>query len=236
MDSSVRELFDIGKQYFDTKNYFRAEQYFLKIVKQGVRFADVLNMLGIIYHHEGKFSDAIHCFQNALSVNPNYTEATLNLAVLYNDLGEYPKAKKLYQKINQRKKDTTDIDPVMRGKISNLHANLADTYRSIGRYKDASGEYKKALSLNPHFVDIRTRLGICLREEGLLKESLKELTESTLTDPDYIPAKVQRGVTLYSMKRTKEAMAEWQAVLKKDPKNPKAAMYVKLCETERKKS
>ncbi|MDO8643550.1 MAG: tetratricopeptide repeat protein [bacterium] len=235
MDPSIKELVEIGKQLFEARNYPRAEQYLLKVIRQDKRFADVFNMLGVIYHAEEKFSDAIDCFENALSINPNYTEAILNLAVLYNDLGKYKEAKALYTRIHQRKKKEADIDPVMKGKISNLHAQLADTYRGIGRYKEAIEEYKAALALNPHFTDIKTKLGVVCRENGELNRSLEELKKSVALAPHYLQARVQLGVTLYSMKKIKEAAREWESVLKKDPKNTMARMYLKLSGMDQKK-
>ncbi|MBI1909233.1 MAG: tetratricopeptide repeat protein [Deltaproteobacteria bacterium] len=230
MDTSVKELFDAGKQYYETKNYPRAEQYFLKILRQGHKFADVLNMLGIIYHTDGKFSSAIDCFEQALLVNPNYTEATLNLAVLYNDLGNYKKAKALYGRITKRAKTSAPIDPVIKGKLSNMHAHIGDTYRGIGFYKEAIDEYKKALGLNHTFIDIKTKLGVAYRENGNLKESLAELAEAVKSTPHSVLARNQLGVTFYSLKKSKEALQEWQQVLKRDPGNPTAKMYLKLCE------
>ena len=231
MDPTVKELFDSGKQSFEARNYPHAEQSFLKILKAGRKFADVFNMLGVITHAEGKFSDAIHYFQEALKINPNYTEATLNLAVLHNDLGQYKESKTLYSRLHKRRTATlTEIDPVMKGKISNLHAAVADTYSGIGRYREAIDEYKKALELNPHFVDIRTKLGIALRENGALNDSLKTLREASETNPHFLVARIQLGVTFCALNRMKEASNEWAAVLKKDPDNLTARMYLKLCE------
>ena len=42
------------------------------------------------------FRKAQNAFEHALAINPGYTEAALNLAVLYNDLGKYTEAKVAY--------------------------------------------------------------------------------------------------------------------------------------------
>jgi hypothetical protein len=39
---------------------------------------------------------------------------------------------------------------------------------------------------------------------------------------------VQRGVTLYSLGRTSEAVGEWSEVLERDPDHPDARMYLGL--------
>ena len=101
---TVDELYVEGKRYFEAKEFHRAEQCFLKLVRMGSRYADVLNMLGVIYHSDEKFNNAIECFQEALKINPRYTEATLNLTVLFNDLGEYDKARDLYENLQKKGK------------------------------------------------------------------------------------------------------------------------------------
>jgi tetratricopeptide (TPR) repeat protein len=227
MNFETKELLERGKQHFESKNYPRAEQIFVKVLRAGSRFADILNMLGVIYHVEGKFNNAIESFEEALEINPNYTEATLNLAILYNDLGEYKKAKGLYSQV--RKRGASDLDPILKGKIANMHANLGDTYRSIGRYIEAAEEYKKALKLCPIFVDIQTKLGISYRENGQKELAVKEFTQAIDKKPSYLPAQIQLGVTLYAGGQKDKAAKAWEGVLKKDKENQVAKIYLRLC-------
>jgi tetratricopeptide (TPR) repeat protein len=229
MPTELRELVEIGKKHFESRNYARAEQYFQKILKSGARYADVLNMLGIIYHADGKFNNAIDSFEEAIAINPNYAEATLNLAVLYNDLGEFKKAKALYARIQDRK-GSTDLDPILKGKISNLHAHLGDVYRGIGRYADAIDEYKKALKLSPAFSDIRTKLGMSYREHGQKDLALKEFSETLKHKPGYRSAQVQLGLTHYLAGQKDKAAKTWKEVLAKDKDNKVVQSYLRLCE------
>ena len=47
-------------------------------------------------------------------------------------------------------------------------------------------------------------------------------------NPNLTEAAVQRGLTLYTLGRADEALAEWQAVLAQDSDREDAAMYVRL--------
>ncbi len=234
MTPELRNLFDLGKKHFESRNYARAERCFLKLHRAGSRYADVLNMLGVIYHIEGKFNNAIESFEEALRINPHYAEATLNLAVLYNDLGEYAKAKNLYNRV-QKRKTTSDLDPILRGKIANMHAHLGDTYRGVGKFTEAIEEYKKALKLCPTFADIRTKLGISYRENKQTDLSIRELTQTLSQTPSCKGARIQLGITYYITGQKTKAARAWQEVLKQDKNNEVARLYLRLCENGKSK-
>jgi tetratricopeptide (TPR) repeat protein len=228
---TIKELLAVGKQHFDNKQYQEAEDYLRRVIEQNPRYADVFNMMGVIAHVEGKFGSAIDAFEKALEINPRYTEAVLNLAVLYNDLGQYDKAKALYVQLRGRAgKGVTHIEPVLRGKLSNLHADIGDIYRSIGLYHHAVEEYRKALALNPIYFDIRTKLGQALREHGRMDDAISELKSVLRAKPNYSPALIQLGVTHYALDRIPDAKKAWKKVLEKDRENPYAKMYLRLCE------
>jgi tetratricopeptide (TPR) repeat protein len=229
---TIKELITTGKQYFENKEYVRAEEYLSRVIEMGVKYADVFNMLGVISHIQGKFASAIEYFHKALEINPRYTEATLNLTVLYNDLGQYSDAKKLYFSLkNKASKSSAQIEPVLRGKLSNMHADIGDVYRSIGLYSNAIDEYIHALSLNPGYSDIRTKLGQALRESGDKEESLKELSKVLKQNPTYVPALLQIGITHYSLNNLNEAKAAWNKATALNSNSNLANMYIRLCDS-----
>src|SRR3989338_8909357 len=98
MEPDIRYLIEQGKIFFKNQAYKKAESIFLRLLSNRHEFADICNMLGVIYHQTSQFGKAISYFQKALKINPNYTEALLNLSVLYNDLGDYKQAKALLAK------------------------------------------------------------------------------------------------------------------------------------------
>lgn len=239
---STKELVAQGKEYFAQHDFPRAESCLRKALAKHAGYADVYHMLGVIHHADGRFASAVDYFQKALQLNPNYTEATLNLVVLYNDLGQYTEAKKLYGQLRKgapkpatkpaKKETAAAIEPVLRGKLANMHAEVGDIYRGLGLYEQAADEYRKALELNAAYADIRTKLGMALREAGELNNSLTELKQACKDKPSYHLARVQLGVTLFAAGKTTDAKKEWTSVTAKEPKNELAQMYLKLCGTD----
>ena len=228
-----QQLFEEGKRAFEKRDYEKAEKCFNALLKIHKNFADVWNMLGVIYHSSGDFTQSIKSFQKALKINPHYTEALLNLAVLYNDLGKYKKAAELYQRVqadrsgNKKEK----MDPFIKNKLANQHASLGDIYQGIGLYTEAIAEYEKALQLRPQFLDIKLKLAVCLREEGNYPASIKKLSEVAKANPKFTQARVQLGVTAYASGDKKKALLAWKEVLKVNPKDESAKMYLRLSES-----
>lgn len=229
MDNPL-EIFREGKRYFEKKDYEKAEKCFVALLRSNRNFADVHNMLGVIYHASGQFTRSIECFEKAIKINPHYTEALLNLAVLYNDLGQYKKAAALYAKVypsgSKRKKEK--IDPFIKNKLANKHAELGDLYEGIGLYPEAISEYERALKLRPHFLDIRSKLAVCLREEGNKTEAIKIFGQILKENPRYSQARIQLGITYFASGDRKKAFQAWKAILDTNPNDESARMYLKL--------
>jgi len=231
MKDDVRAQVEQGKFLFNTQQYKKAEDIFTKLIEKKKAFADVYNLMGLIAHQDGRFGEAISHFEQALKINSRYTEALLNLAILYNDLSEYDKAKKLVERSRKDSKKTkTAIDPFIRSKLANKHAEVGDWYRGVGAFKQASEEYRKALEMEDKYVDIRTKLAVCLREEGQKPKAADELKQAIKDNPDYPEAQVQLGVTLYAMGKTADARTAWKHAAKKFPSNETVKMYLSFTE------
>ena len=236
MDEAIRERLLLGKSFFARRQYGQAERYLSEVIEQNPSFADVYNMLGVIYHDGGQFSRAERAFRAALKLNPGYTEAALNLAVLLNDLGKYDEAREHYQGALANQKTRSDaLDPMVGGKIANLYADLGDAWAAAGRLERALAEYDRAIDLCPTFVDIRLKRASVLRELSRLPESLAELEAILRQSPSYLPARVQFGVTLQVAGQLDEAQKAFEQVLAVSPGHRSAELYLRLIQESRDK-
>lgn len=231
MDNDTLRRLEKGREHYENKEYDKAETYLLKVAEVEDRFADVMNMLGVIYHNKGEVAVAQQFFEKAIRINPRYTEAALNLAVTCNEQGLYKQANQIYNQLTSQLSDSQeDIEPFARGKLANMHAELGHAYAELQRHDRAISQYREALALCPDFVDIRTRLGQLLKDTGALDEALAEFKKVKEIRPNYIPAKVSLGVTYFAKGDKPAARREWKEVLEIDPQNKTADMYVKMVE------
>jgi tetratricopeptide (TPR) repeat protein len=230
MDERTKQLLALGREHYDKREFDRAEHYLKQVLDRAeIRFADVLNMMGVIHHDRGRFEEAQTAFEEALQINPNYTEAALNLAVTYNDLGRYDEAKRIYQAALARGSDSPGhLDPFVKGKIANLHAEVAQAYTDAGMIADAMHELRKAILLCPTFADLRVKLANLYRQTGDLDAARFELDEAIAARPRYIPAYIALGVTLLSIGNPDRAMQMWRKALEIDPENKAAQMYLRM--------
>lgn len=229
MEEHTKQLLMLGREHYQKREFDKAEPMLRQVIDHDDRLADVHDMLGVICHSRGNFTQAEHHFERALALNPNYTEAALNLAVTYNDRGKYEAAREVYARIKGSPGDTPQgLDPFARGKIANMHAEVAQAYADAGLPRDAIGEYEKAIGLCPQFADLRTKLGMLLRELNELPRAREQYEAAVAARPNYVPARIQLGITLLSMGETMVAREQWSKVLEIEPDNARAKMYLRM--------
>ncbi|CAG1066415.1 TPR repeat-containing protein YrrB [uncultured bacterium] len=229
MEKGWQHNYDLGKRSFDERNYDTALQYLEKVAAEKNQFADVYNMLGLIYYYGSRFEDAIKAFRKAIEINPAYTEASLNLSVVYNELGQFERSSEVYAMAREGRKEAESyLDPYVKGKLANMHSGLGAIYKDLGFYNEAADEFKKALKLRPGFVDIKTNLGVVYRDMKDYEKALRELEETVSQNPEYAHSRVQLGLTYYTMGQQERARSEWLKVLRANPEDKVAQMYMNL--------
>lgn len=196
-------------------------------------YADLHNMMGVCHHHLNQWQRAQRAFGEALQLNPRYTEAALNLAVLLNDTGKYDEARTIYrQALEVLSHDKSAMDPLAAGKIANMHATLAEAYRDAHRPEEALAEYQRALALCPHFADIRHALAGLLLEQKDLEGAAAQLQRAINDQPRYVAPRIRLGATLLALGRVNEAQAVYEAALAIEPKHAEAERGLRLCHTQ----
>ena len=74
MQPKLDDLYKVGIEAFEKGEYKESERLFHEILI------------------------AAEAFEKALAINPGYTEASLNLAITYSDLGKYEKAREVFER------------------------------------------------------------------------------------------------------------------------------------------
>ena len=219
---------------FQEGRYDEAERLFLQLLTHRPQgFADIHNKLGFIYQWRGELQKAADFFQKALDLNPMYTEAALNLAVTYNDMGLYDEAVETFNRAaSVVKAQPRSLDLYIRGRLANEHARLGDLYYALGLYEEALDEYRKALTLRPNLVDIMIKIGITLREQGTLDEAIRIFMRVKEVHPRYSQAFIHLGITYYMKGFVDMARSEWEALKELDPDGHGANLYLALAKKE----
>ena len=66
----VEQLIALGREHYNANEYERAEPFLAEAASARPGFPDLYNMLGVIYHAQGRFSDAEEAFESALRAQP----------------------------------------------------------------------------------------------------------------------------------------------------------------------
>lgn len=158
----------------DTIGYLRMLQL---TIDQDPR--EVKAFLELGYHYQQKLNPlAIEYYRNALLVEPHNIEINYNLAMLYQDLGQYEEAEEIYHIILQ-------LDPHHESAMNNL-GYIKLVYQDL--YQDAVTYFTKAIEEDPQFILAIANRGIAyeyLEEDELAKEDFKRCLE---IQPQYEPA------------------------------------------------
>jgi tetratricopeptide (TPR) repeat protein len=233
MDNQLLEIYKEGSEAFRANDYKAALECFGKMLDKGLEFADVYNMLGVISYTQDDFDSAVKHLNKALELNPNYTEARLNLSVVLNDTGAYPDAARAFDAARDASHISEGkVDPYVKGRLANLHAELGDLYHGMGLYDDAMKEYQVALKLRDEFPDVRTKLGVLYRDMGLHDVAIEEFNKVRQTHAHYTEATIQLGISYYGMGEKEMAKELWKGVLDEFPGDAKATMYYRLVAEE----
>ncbi|RMG71061.1 MAG: tetratricopeptide repeat protein [Nitrospirae bacterium] len=233
MTEALTEIYEEAKRLFEEGKYDEAEPLLKTIIQERPTYADVLNKLGFIENLKGNLKEAVKYFERAVTINPRYTEASLNLAITYNELGEFKKAEEVMAMAAQVAQDRRGkLDHFVSGKLANEHYRIGNIYLDFGLYDDAIQEYRKALELYPDLPDVHTKLGIALRNKGEFEEAIVHFNKAKEINPGYPAAWIQLGLTYYMKGLTGLAIEEWERALKENPGLKEAEAYLRFIKKE----
>lgn len=135
------------------------------------------NNLGDSLLLQGRTSEAIADYREALRINPAFTPAENNLGVALIYSGDLPEGIMHLEKYLE----------VFPGNVR-AHYNLADALIRSGRLDDAEYHFRKALELKPDYSEASFKLALALAQEGKFGEAVIQYQKVLQAVPDSLPA------------------------------------------------
>lgn len=225
----VAEMLADARENFISGNYKVAEPLLNQLILQSTRNAEVFHMLATIFYDKGQFNKAIKTFKRALEIDPGYTDASVGLSIILNDLGRYEEGKQIFeeaQKLLDRK--SGKMDTYVEEKLASKHEEIADIYFQYKCYNDALDQLFKAQKLTTRKAEISMRLAECFVKLGESDKAIKELKNIIKDFPQLTMARIKLGVIYYNLNNLAEATEQWESVLLRDPHHAEAIQYLKM--------
>ncbi len=220
-----KSLLDQATKMFEEKRFVEAGLKYEEVLRIKPDMPDVYNKLGVIYLFTNKYDKGIECFKKALDINPEYVEARVNLALALNTVGEYDEASYHLTEAARIEKEKGEYYAI-KTRLANLHKETGKLYLEMEDRDSAIEEFRKALKLMPHFVDIRLLLAETLMEVGNMDEAEDILIESINIKPMYANSYILLGQLYLKKGDEKKAKEMWEECLKIDPENNVAKVYI----------
>ncbi|MCB0364294.1 MAG: tetratricopeptide repeat protein [Bdellovibrionaceae bacterium] len=217
------ELLSAAKEHFKLNKYSAAEPLLNQLILRGTKTADIFHMLGTIYYDQGKFNKAIRAFRRALEIQPSFTDASIGLSIILNDLGRYDEGRKVFEEAQAMlDRQKTDSDPYINEKLAIKHDELGELYCRYGRTKEGLEQYFKALSLSARKPELTMKIAECFVKLEDFTKAIKELRNLVRDFPAFVTARIRLGQLFYDSGQVPEAVAQWEAVIQREPEHPEA--------------
>lgn len=229
--TDASDILDTAREYFRESNYSSAEPLLNQLILSNSKSPEIFHMLGTIYYDQGKFNKAIRAFRRALELDPSFTDASVGLSIILNDLGRYDEGRNVFEEAKvMLARNSAQDDPYVNEKLSHKHDELGEMYFQYQRYNEALEQYYKALNLSTRKPELTLKIANCYIQLNNSSKAIKTLKELTKEHPNFLSARVKLGQILYEQGHVTEAIENWEATLARNPEHAEAKRLLRRAE------
>jgi serine/threonine protein kinase/Flp pilus assembly protein TadD/TolB-like protein len=165
--------------------------------------------LGLIYHGQGKYGDAVNQFRRALTLDATSDAAYRGLAASYEALAENSEAERAYRQAIAMRQD-----------YWGGYSALGAFYAKIARYDDAAVEFRRVIELAPENVRGYSNLGGIYLLQGKNQDAEETLRKSITIEPNY-RAYSNLGDLYFNEERYAESAQAFENALQLNNRDPR---------------
>ena len=237
LNEKQKSILESAQRYFDEGDYSKTLPLLNALLSQKVLSADVHHMLGSLHYERGEFKNSILNFQKALEVDPYFTDSSIGLSVVLNDLGKYEQGKLVFEQAQARlkqKNSNTKDNTSLNALIAQKHKELSELYTQANRPKLAFQnlvQFEELAEESLETVLEKARLQRMLSNFNFATEILKSWW---LEDQNPVNTKffIELTELYYLDRQALSALSTCEHALKLDPSNSELKnLYKNLTQT-----
>jgi tetratricopeptide (TPR) repeat protein len=131
------------------------------------------NYLGVVYYQKKEYAKALEAYQKAVDLDPKFALVHNNLGTLYLRMFLEKKNSEMIAKAIDSFDRAIKNDP----RLVSAYNGRASAFKFSNQVGYALRDWKKALEINPDFIDVYFNLGITYLQVGNKAEALKILNQ-----------------------------------------------------------
>ena len=205
-------LVDLAIAYFDTGQYKKALEPLGRALARDPQSAGAHHMMGKTAFMLGDFATATSELETALKLAPKDYDITYTLGLAYLKQRKFAPAKQLYDRMLSELGDRPQ-----------LHIIFGRAYRETEFLPESIEEFRKAITLDPHFPRAHYYLGLTyLLKDGTarIKEAAEEFKVELKSNPNEFFANYYLGIVDIIEREWEPAISFLQKASRIQPNNP----------------
>lgn len=228
------ELFHAAKEYFNEGHYKIVEPMIEQLLIIDDRNPEVHYMSGTLAFEKGQLKKALASFRKSLEIDPNFTDSSIGLSIILNDLGRYSEGKRVFEEAYalMKQKDASGDEPYINEKLANKHEELADLYFLYKRYEEALENYNRAADFSKNHMSFKIKAVDSLISMKLLSRALREAETLESKHPYHVDLLLKIAQIHYQLGDLRRAEEYWEKVLSQDPGNEEAKSHLRHSQSE----
>lgn len=199
-----------GFQRLQSGQFDRAEKISKQIIEQDSTNIEAWKNLGTALYKQEKLDEALDCYQQALTLEPNDPTLYYQLGLVWQKQGKVEEAIAYYQQF-------LTFNPNQ----ATAYYNLGYAFQTRGKLEEAIDCYQQAVTLEPNFVLAHQNLGAILHEKGETQKAIACYKRLLEIAPDYAEAYYNLACLLQGIQLEK-SIAFYSRAIELDPEHMKA--------------
>ena len=236
-------------ELFNSGQFRQALESSVELLENFPNSALLHNFCGGANAELGRYDVAVIGYKNAVSIQPDYTDAFYNMGAAQKELGQLEEAKLSYEtvlKLDAKHSNAWNnlgiiyeeqgsFDKALKSfEKSTLydknhiygHFNKANRLRGDKRFKEAITSYKIVLRINPDFFEANCSLGALFKDQGDFEKAIEHYNKAISTKPDHAEAHFLLGNAKMEIFESNEALDHFRDAI--DLKNNYPQAYANM--------